>query len=394
MSIIRPQASQFHPEHFETQDEDSLLQQFSRCPSCRGHFVLALILPCSHPMCRRCLEAAAEVKIKSQTSAKPGPSACLVMCPCCRRPVELPCGKWTSAVSCLPQFPKLKSGRLSEERGVGFDEDEQKEVSNRHTNNVTTLGKFILYVIFLVYVVDLVMILTFSSSVCPADGDVDLQDEEMKQSVFGLRFGLDSSHIPSAIHLSSSSMTATYEAKKQPKAPGSVFSLPVLRGDVVIRQGQYYWEVDVCNSVLYRIGVRSRDTSQSWWFERRDLCFSAVYDGTAEPIYSVPPGIKTVGLFLNVNGGVISFYNTLSHEHLVSLPTRFDPGGVVPAFALGQGRLKIRTGLTSPPLVFHSKNSGYRGVHQGTEAGLWRRGLAFRSVKKVVEKFEELALSQ
>ncbi|CAL1583437.1 unnamed protein product [Knipowitschia caucasica] len=146
-------------------------------------------------------------------------------------------------------------------------------------------------------------------------------------------------------------------------------------------------------SIIGPSGVVSRDNSRSWWFERRGFWFSAVYDDTSEPVCSAPPGIKTIGLFLNVSGGALSFYNALSQEHLVTLPTRFHPGrGVVPAFALGQGRLKIRTGLTPPPLVFCCKDSGYRGA-QGADRNVWRREVAFRSVRKVVEKFEQLASS-
>ncbi|XP_055003830.1 probable E3 ubiquitin-protein ligase MID2 [Boleophthalmus pectinirostris] len=328
-------------------------------------------------MCGACVAAGGEEprttrrrrKRKSKTSSKPGLhlNSCPVLCPCCRGPVELPCWTWTSAVSSLPEYPKVSSGRACEERGAESNQSEQEEALNRHTTSVTVW-----------------------------DGDIDLHDEEMKLSVYGLHFALDSSHVPSSICLSNSSLTAAYTAKSHTRpalSNGPVQPMPMLSGDVVLRKGQYYWEVDVCNSALYRIGVRSQDSSCCWWFERKGVHFSAAYDGTVEPVCRVPPGIKTIGLFLNITGGGLSFYNALSQEHLVTLPTRFDPGGVVPAFALGQGRLRIRTGLSPPPLVFHSKDSGYRGA-QGTDRGEWRKGVAFGSVKKVVQKFEELALSQ
>ena len=34
-------------------------------------------------------------------------------------------------------------------------------------------------------------------------------------------------------------------------------ALPQVCADVVIVRGQYYWEVDVCNSSVYRIGETS-----------------------------------------------------------------------------------------------------------------------------------------
>lgn len=39
--------------------------------------------------------------------------------------------------------------------------------------------------------------------------------------------------------------------------PGIMVALPQVCADVVIAQGQYYWEVDVCNSSIYRIGKNS-----------------------------------------------------------------------------------------------------------------------------------------
>lgn len=150
---------------------------------------------------------------------------------------------------------------------------------------------------------------------------------------------------------------------------------------------------DVSLSLLSYSGVHSLNDSRSWWFERQGLHFSAVYDGTLEPIYTVPPWIKTVGLFLNIGGGVLSFHNAVSQEHLVTMPTRFNPTEVLPAFGLGQGRLRLRCGLPPPPYVFYSKDSTYREA-QGAGVGTWRRGVSFGSVKKVVQRFEELALSE
>ncbi|TKS81443.1 hypothetical protein D9C73_015548 [Collichthys lucidus] len=82
----------------------------------------------------------------------------------------------------------------------------------------------------------------------------------------------------------------------------------------------------------------------------------------------------------------------LTQEHLATLPTRFDPAGVLPALCLGQGRLKLRCGLPPPSHVFLSKDSAYRG-RCGTGGGQWRREIPFQSVRKVIQKFEELAVS-
>lgn len=139
-------------------------------------------------------------------------------------------------------------------------------------------------------------------------------------------------------------------------------------------------------------GVKLADGSGGCWFQRRGLFFCAVYDGSQEQLYNVPPQIKTVGLFVNIGGGALSFHNPLTQEHLATLPTCFSPTGVLPALSLGQGRLKLRCGLPPPPHVFLSKASTYNGP-RGPGGVRWRREIPFQSVKKVIHKFEELTVS-
>lgn len=117
-----------------------------------------------------------------------------------------------------------------------------------------------------------------------------------------------------------------------------------------------------------------------------------MYDGSREPLFTVPPQIKTVGVFLNVGGGVLSLHNPVTQEHLATLPTRFNPSGVLPALGLAEGRLRLRCGLPPPPHVFLCKGSAYRG-RCGRGGGRWRRDIPFKPVRKVIQKFEELAVS-
>lgn len=139
-------------------------------------------------------------------------------------------------------------------------------------------------------------------------------------------------------------------------------------------------------------GVISLDGRGSWWLERRGPSFRAVYDGSWEPLCTVPPQITSLGVFLNMGGGVLSFHNPLTQEHLATLPTRFGSAGVLPALGLGHGRLRLRCRLPPPPHVFLSKDSAYRGP-SGAGGGRWRQEVPFQSVRKVIQKFEELAVS-
>ncbi|XP_074536540.1 putative E3 ubiquitin-protein ligase MID2 [Halichoeres trimaculatus] len=234
----------------------------------------------------------------------------------------------------------------------------------------------------------------------PQGGDVDLRQEEMEQSVYGLRFALDSSAVSPSLHFSNSSLIIAHKGENPFSNTKNRRSLtsdpwvtcPLVCADVVIRRGQYYWEVDVCNSSVYRIGVSLGDGSCGWWLERHNSSFRSVYDGNLEPLCTVPPQIKTLGVFLNIGGGALSFHNPLTQEHLATLPTRFDPAGVLPALCLGQGQLRLRCGLTPPSHVFLCKDSTYRRP-RGAGGGRWRREVNFQSVRTVIQKFEELAMS-
>lgn len=71
----------------------------------------------------------------------------------------------------------------------------------------------------------------------------------------GLLFALDSSSIAPPLHLTNSALTVTFrDSGAQAGGRDLCGSLPQVCADVKILRGQYYWEVDVCNSALYRIG--------------------------------------------------------------------------------------------------------------------------------------------
>ncbi|XP_076850556.1 E3 ubiquitin-protein ligase Midline-1 isoform X2 [Brachyhypopomus gauderio] len=232
-----------------------------------------------------------------------------------------------------------------------------------------------------------------------SDGSMDLSEEEMEQSVSGLLFALDSASVAPPLQLTNSALTATFRGDTtawgnygdQAGEQDFCTHLPQVCGNVTIHRGQYYWEVDVCNSALYRIGIRSLDGNREWWFERRGSAFHAVFDGRHELLPSVPPQLKTVGMFLNVGGFSLTFHNPLTQELLTAIPSHFTPP-LCPAFQLGQGRLKLRPGLPPPSHVFLSCSSAYRGP-RGAGRGHWRRDVAFGSVRSVIQRFEEMATS-
>ncbi|KAG7322219.1 hypothetical protein KOW79_015077 [Hemibagrus wyckioides] len=283
---------------------------------------------------------------------------CAVLCPRCCHAVELPCSDWSTATACLPLDPTVTF-----DSGCDAKEEDENEEGIRE-----------------------------KTAVSPVGGDVDLSEEEMKRSVSGLHFALDSSSIAPPLQLTNSTLTVTFRDSASQVRARDCASLPQVCADVEILRGQYYWEVDVCNSALYRIGVRSlAGSGEAWWFERRGSGFHAVFDGRHELLPSVPPQLKTVGVFLNVGGASLTFHNPLTEELLAAIPSIFT-APLCPAFQLGQGRLKLRPGLPPPNHVFLSRNSAYRGP-EGAGRGPWRRDVAFGSVRAVIQKFEEMTAS-
>ncbi|XP_056612060.1 ret finger protein-like 4A [Triplophysa dalaica] len=301
------------PEAKNTEDETC--SSSSICPLCRHGFDVPLMLPCSHTLCGRCLTGGARLDrfkggVKGVSSASR--SICAVLCPNCRHGVELPCFEWSSAVTCLPFDPTVTC-------------DPEVKVE------------------------------TF------IDGSVDLSEEEMEQSVSGLVFTLDGSD--PTLDLSNSSLTLTFTGGTLSAGDRSAREscpLPQVCGGVSISRGQYYWEVDVCNSTLYRIGVISSSDGRGWWLERRGSSCHAVFDGRRELLPSVPPQLKTVGVFLNVGGASLTFHNSVTQEFLAAIPSHFTVP-LRPALQLGQGKLKLRPGLPPPNHVFLGHNSAYRG---------------------------------
>ncbi|XP_073673882.1 ret finger protein-like 4B isoform X2 [Garra rufa] len=322
----------------------------SVCPSCGRGFDVPLILPCSHTLCGRCLTEGAGPGqcgggVRGGASSTSHP---VVLCPNCRHSVELPCFDWSSALTCLPFDPT-----------VTFDPEERGKREEQRWET---------------------------------DGSVDLSEEEMEQSVSGLLFTLDSSCSDSPLHLSSTALAVTFTGhmcSSHDRSDQDTCPLPQVCGSVSVSRGQYYWEVDVCNSAIYRIGVISSHDGRGWWLERRGSAFHAVFDGRRELLPSIPPQLKTVGVFLNVGGASITFHNSVTQEFLAAVPSHFSVP-LIPALQLGQGRLKLRPGLPPPNHVFLSHSSAYRGPG-GAGSGPWRRDVAFGSVRSVIQKFEEMS---
>ncbi|XP_056330010.1 erythroid membrane-associated protein-like [Danio aesculapii] len=203
-----------------------------------------------------------------------------------------------------------------------------------------------------------------------------------------LLFTLDSSCCDSPLRLSGSALSVTFSGHVT-SASQDRRAFAQVCANVSICRGQYYWEVDVCNSACYRIGVTSSSDGRGWWLERRGSAYHTVFDGRCELLPSIPPQLKTVGVFLNVGGASITFHNTVTQEFLAAIPAHFSIP-LRPAIQLAEGRIKLRPGLPPPSHVFLSHSSAYRGPG-GAGPGRWRRDVCFGSVRAVIQKFEQIS---
>ncbi|KAI5098559.1 hypothetical protein C0J45_10698 [Silurus meridionalis] len=216
------QSPQSH-DHEEEKEKDDITS--SLCSLCGQNFDLPLLLPCAHTLCGRCLTQKARLdkpRSAQRCVSHVSRTICTILCPRCCHGVELPCFDWSIATTCLPLDPTA----TIDPRCGAQEEDVNEEKIREPTGQKPAAGR-----------------------------DMDLSEEEMERSVSGLLFTLDFSSIDPPLQITNSALTVTFkDSGGQTGARDLCTSLPQVCADVEIRRGQYYWEVDVCNSALYRIG--------------------------------------------------------------------------------------------------------------------------------------------
>ncbi|XP_043926339.1 E3 ubiquitin-protein ligase TRIM68-like isoform X2 [Protopterus annectens] len=173
---------------------------------------------------------------------------------------------------------------------------------------------------------------------------------------------------------------------------------PMVLADVAIKNGIFYWEVEVSSSHFYNIGVCTKGMSsscnlreelQSWYLQRLGGTFSVFYDGYTEQLDSMPQHVNKIGVCINYTGGTLSFYNVAAQEHLCTIPTRFLQY-VNPAFSLKEGSLSILCGLPVPNFVFSVKANV---CSDKVTENSWHKDLAFSAVASFIQKFEDLTVT-
>ncbi|XP_031433651.1 FSD1-like protein isoform X2 [Clupea harengus] len=144
-------------------------------------------------------------------------------------------------------------------------------------------------------------------------------------------------------------------------------------GDMSMDCGQHYWEVRAlkdCKS--YSIGVAFKNlgkfdqlgkTNTSWcihvnnWLQ---TSFAAKHNNKAKSLDVTMP--EQIGVYCDLDGGQLSFYNAESKQLLHTFKTKFGQP-VVPAFMVWCGGLTLATGLQVPSAVrsFQKTENGIGG---------------------------------
>uniref|UniRef100_A0A8C9X5V8 Fibronectin type III and SPRY domain-containing protein 1 n=1 Tax=Sander lucioperca TaxID=283035 RepID=A0A8C9X5V8_SANLU len=176
------------------------------------------------------------------------------------------------------------------------------------------------------------------------------------------------------IHLKNMGLSTLMSPKRAPTArPGrdrfTAESYTVL-ADTMIDAGQQYWEVRFDKeSKAFAVGVALRSlgkfdqlgkSSASWcihlnnWLQQS---LTAKHNNKARTLDCAIP--NTIGVYVNYDEGVLSFYNSKTKQLMHTFKTKFQQP-IIPAFMVWNGSFSVLTGLQVPSLVQSGqrKNSG------------------------------------
>lgn len=137
-------------------------------------------------------------------------------------------------------------------------------------------------------------------------------------------------------------VTRGYPQENQDASPSRFATSPCVLGREVFPSGRHYFEVDVGEGTAWDIGVcldsvqRSVDTEPQpgagFWAIR--LCSRAGYvalTGPATPLHLAARPLA-VGVLLDCEAGLVSFYDTDTASHIFSFPSATFSGALRPYF--------------------------------------------------------------
>ncbi|XP_039187049.1 probable E3 ubiquitin-protein ligase MID2 [Crotalus tigris] len=129
-------------------------------------------------------------------------------------------------------------------------------------------------------------------------------------------------------------------------------------GNVFIDSGCHYWEVTLGTSTWYAIGIAYKSApknewvgknSSSWVFSRCNNSF-VVRHNNKEMLLDVHPQMKRLGILLDYDNNVFSFYDPANSLHLHTFEIAFILP-VCPTFTIWNKSLMVATGLPAPDFI-------------------------------------------
>ncbi|XP_068956519.1 probable E3 ubiquitin-protein ligase MID2 isoform X3 [Petaurus breviceps papuanus] len=129
-------------------------------------------------------------------------------------------------------------------------------------------------------------------------------------------------------------------------------------GNVFLDSGCHYWEIVMGSSTWYAVGVAYKSApknewigknSSSWVFSRCSSNF-VVRHNNKEMLVDVPPQLKRVGVLLDYDNNMLSFYDPANSLHLHTFNVSFILP-VCPTFTIWNKSLMILSGLPVPDFI-------------------------------------------
>ncbi|XP_033264733.1 probable E3 ubiquitin-protein ligase MID2 isoform X5 [Orcinus orca] len=129
-------------------------------------------------------------------------------------------------------------------------------------------------------------------------------------------------------------------------------------GNIFIDSGCHYWEVVMGSSTWYAIGIAYKSApknewigknASSWVFSRCNSNF-VVRHNNKEMLVDVPPQLKRLGVLLDYDNNMLSFYDPANSLHLHTFDVTFILP-VCPTFTIWNKSLMILSGLPAPDFI-------------------------------------------
>ncbi|XP_054436356.1 probable E3 ubiquitin-protein ligase MID2 isoform X2 [Pteronotus mesoamericanus] len=129
-------------------------------------------------------------------------------------------------------------------------------------------------------------------------------------------------------------------------------------GNIFIDSGCHYWEVVMGSSTWYAIGIAYKSApknewigknASSWVFSRCNSNF-IVRHNNKEMLVDVPPQLKRLGVLLDYDNNMLSFYDPANSLHLHTFDVTFILP-VCPTFTIWNKSLMILSGLPAPDFI-------------------------------------------